>query len=58
MYLAQANLRRLVDKFQEKTKAEIEIATATTLQGWSEQAAELQVLCAEKAKWELRGPGF
>jgi RNase H-fold protein (predicted Holliday junction resolvase) len=36
VYLAQANLRKLVDKFREKTKAEIEVATATTLQGWFE----------------------
>jgi chromosome segregation ATPase len=35
-YLAQANLKRIVDKFQEKTKAEIEVATAMALQSWSE----------------------
>jgi hypothetical protein len=58
VYLAQANLRKLVDKFREKTKAEIEIATAIALQGWFEQAAELQVLRADKANRELRGPGF
>jgi hypothetical protein len=28
------------------------------LQGWSEQAAELQVLRADKANRDLRGPGF
>jgi hypothetical protein len=33
MYQAQANLRRLVGKFREKIKAEIELAMATTLQG-------------------------
>jgi hypothetical protein len=48
VYLTQANLRKLVDKFREKTKAEIEIATATAL----------QVLRADKANRELRGPGL
>jgi hypothetical protein len=42
-YLAQANLKMIVDKFREKTKDEIEVATATALQSWSKQAAELQV---------------
>jgi hypothetical protein len=28
------------------------------LQGWAEQAAELQVLRADKANRDLRGPGF
>jgi chromosome segregation ATPase len=37
-YQAQANLRCIVDKFREKRKVEIELATATTLHGWSEQA--------------------
>jgi hypothetical protein len=58
LYLAQANLRKLTDSFREKTKVEIEVATATALQGWSEQAAELQVLRAQKANRKLRGPGF
>jgi arginyl-tRNA--protein-N-Asp/Glu arginylyltransferase len=31
---------------------------ATTLQGWSKQAAELQVLRTDKANQELRGLGF
>jgi hypothetical protein len=30
----------------------------TTLQSWAEQAAELQVLRADKANRDLRGPGF
>jgi hypothetical protein len=38
VYLAQANLRRIVDKFRENTQAEIVVATAMTLQSWSEQA--------------------
>jgi hypothetical protein len=58
VYLAQANLRMITDKFREKTKAEIEVTTAMALQSWSEQAAELLVLCADKANQELRGPGF
>jgi hypothetical protein len=48
----------VVDKFREKIKAEIEVATATALQGWSKQAAELQVLRVDKANQELQGLGF
>jgi hypothetical protein len=55
-YQAQANLRSIIDKFRVKRKAEIELATATTLQAWSEQAVELQVLRADKVNQELRGP--
>jgi hypothetical protein len=47
-----------LSRFWEQTNAAIQIATATTLQGWSEQGAELQVLWADKANQELRGPGF
>jgi hypothetical protein len=57
-YLAQANLKKIGNNFKDKTKDAIEIATATALQTWSEQAAELQVLQADKANRELRGPGF
>jgi hypothetical protein len=56
--LAQANLKRIVEKFWEQTNAVIQIPTATALQSWSEQAAELQVLRADKANRDLRGPGF
>jgi hypothetical protein len=28
------------------------------LKEWCEQAAELQLFCADKANRELRGPGF
>jgi hypothetical protein len=38
--------------------ATIQVTTATTLQGWGEQEAELQVLRADKANRDLRGPGF
>jgi chromosome segregation ATPase len=54
----QANLRRIVEKFREQTNAAIQAATATALQGWAEQAAELQVVWADKANQDLRGPGF
>jgi chromosome segregation ATPase len=39
-FLAQANLKKIVEKFREKTNVVIQIATATALQGWSEQAAD------------------
>jgi hypothetical protein len=51
--LAQANLKRIVEKFWEQTNAAIQIATAITLQGWSEQAAELQVLRADKVNRDI-----
>jgi autotransporter translocation and assembly factor TamB len=57
-FSAQANLKRIVERFREQTKVAIEMATATTLQSWAEQAAELQVLRADKANRDLRGPGF
>jgi hypothetical protein len=57
-YLAQANLKKIVDKFREKTNAEIQVTMATALQSWSEQAAELRVLRADKANRELRGTRF
>jgi hypothetical protein len=57
-FLAQANLKKIVEKFREQTNAAIQVATATKLQGSSEQAAELQVLRADKANRDLRGPGF
>jgi hypothetical protein len=56
--LAQANLKKIVEKYREQTNAAIQVVTATTLQGRSEQAAELQVLRADKANRDLRGPGF
>jgi hypothetical protein len=43
-FSAQANLKRIVEKFREQTNVAIQVATATTLQSWAEQAAELQVL--------------
>jgi DNA repair exonuclease SbcCD ATPase subunit len=58
MELLQANLKRILEKFQEQMNTAIQVATATALQGCSEQAAELQVMQADKANWDLRGPGF
>jgi chromosome segregation ATPase len=56
--MAQANLKRIVKKFREQTNAAIQVTTATALQGWAEQVAELQVLRPDKANRDLRGPGF
>jgi hypothetical protein len=56
--MVQANLKRIVEKFREQTNVAIQVATTTALQGWAEQAAELQVLRADKANRDLRGPGF
>jgi hypothetical protein len=57
-FIAQANLKRIVERFRAQTTVAIQVATATTLQSWAEQAAELQVLRADKANRDLRGPGF
>jgi chromosome segregation ATPase len=40
-FSAQANLKRIIERFREQTRVAIEMATATTLQSWAEQAAEL-----------------
>jgi chromosome segregation ATPase len=48
-FSAQANLKRIIERFREQTRVAIEMATTTTLQSWAEQAAELQVLQADKA---------
>jgi hypothetical protein len=56
--LAQANVKRLLQRFREATSAEIQVHTANALKEWCEQAAELQLLRADKANRELRGPGF
>jgi chromosome segregation ATPase len=40
-FSAQANLKRIVEKFREQTNVVIQAATATSLQSWAEQAAEL-----------------
>jgi hypothetical protein len=56
--LVQAHLKQIVEKFREQTNAAIQVATATKLQEWSEQAAESQVLRADKANRDLREPDF
>jgi DNA repair ATPase RecN len=48
-FSAQANLKRIVEKFREQTNVAIQAATATAFQTWAKQAAELQVLRADKA---------
>jgi hypothetical protein len=57
-FFAQANLKRIVEKFREQTNVAIQAATAMVLQAWAEQAAELQVLRADKVNRDLRGLGF
>jgi hypothetical protein len=47
-----------VERFRAQTNVVIQAATVTALLSWAEQAAELQVLRADKANWDLRGPGF
>lgn len=41
-----------------QTIVEIQVASVNALKEWAEQPAILQVLCAEKANWELWGLGF
>jgi hypothetical protein len=57
-FSAQANLKRIVEKFRDQTNVVIQAATAMALQSWAEQAVGLQVLRADKANRDLRGPGF
>jgi chromosome segregation ATPase len=57
-FLAQASLKKIVEKFREETNAAIQVATAIALREWSEQATELQVLRADKANRDLCGPRF
>jgi hypothetical protein len=58
-FLAQANLKKIVDKFREQTNVAIQVAMATALREWSKQAAKLQVLRADKANqcWGRRSSG-
>jgi hypothetical protein len=56
-FAAQVNIKRIIERFREQTRVAIEMATTNTLQSWAEQAAELQVLRADKANRDLRGPG-
>jgi chromosome segregation ATPase len=57
-FAAQANIKKIIERFREQTRVAIETATTSTLQSWVEQAAELQVLRADKANRDRRGPGF
>jgi hypothetical protein len=55
--LAHANVKRLLQRIREATMAEIQARKANALKECCEQAAELQLLRADKANQELRGPG-
>jgi hypothetical protein len=71
-FVAQANIKWIIERFREQTRVAIEMATTTTLQSWAEQGelhptrctgtsgdkAELQVFRADKVNRDLRGPGF
>jgi hypothetical protein len=57
-FSAQANLKRIMEKFWEQTNVAIQAATAKAFQTWAEQAAELQVLRVDKANRDLWGPKF
>jgi hypothetical protein len=57
--MAHANVKCLLQKFQESTSAEIQVATTNALKEWCKQAVELQlVLRTDKANRELCRPGF
>jgi chromosome segregation ATPase len=47
--LAHANVKCLLQRFREATTAEIQVYIANALKQWCEQAAELQLLRADKA---------
>jgi hypothetical protein len=57
-FAAQANIKRIIERFREQTRVAIEKATTSTLQSWAEQATELQVLRADKVNRDRWGPGF
>jgi hypothetical protein len=40
-FAAQANIKRIIERFREQTRVAIEMATTSPLQSWAEQAAEL-----------------
>ena len=52
------HIKKIIEKFHKKTEEDIEVATTTALQQWCGQAAELQVLRADKANRNLKGSGF
>ena len=52
------HVKKIIERFRKKTEEDIEEATTTALQQWCAQAAELQVLRADKANRDLKGSGF
>ena len=55
---AVMHVKKIVEKFRKQTEEDIEEATATALQTWCAQAAELQMLRADKANRNIQGSGF
>ena len=55
---AMMHVKKIIERFRQRTEADIEEATTTTLQQWCAEAAELQVLRADKANRDLKGSGF
>ena len=55
---AVMHVKKIVEKFRKQTEEDIEEATATALQTWCTQAAELQMLRADKANRDIKGSGF
>ena len=53
---ATLHMKKIIDKFRKQTEENIEIATTTALQEWYRKATELQVLRADKANRDLKGP--
>ena len=47
-----------MEKFHKQAEEDTKIATATALPEWCGQAAELQVLRADKANRDIKGPKF
>ena len=52
------HVKKIIEKFRKQTEEDIEITTITTLQQWCSQAVELQVVRADKANQDIKGPGF
>ena len=55
---AMLHVKKIIEKFRKQTEEDIEIATTTELQQWCGQAAELQVLKADKENRVIRRPRF
>ena len=52
------HVKKIVEKFHKQTEEDIEEAMTMALQKWCAEAAELQVLRADKANRDLKGSGF